>query len=204
VPNEISDNGVLRSYKNIPRGEERSSLISKHMIRRAVGRETQYLDLFAAIGTTYASGALGIRQGDAIRDIKGYAWVRGVKYEIDTYSGVANAKKSSASYGRCGDEQGTQIYFEASKVVPTANKNRPVNYAVNYYIKYKKIKTISIQLGRDEKYGIVFGVDDNYAKHCGATITSVLCNRKIDADNDKIKIFLIVDLSDENKKSLLH
>jgi lipopolysaccharide biosynthesis glycosyltransferase len=51
---------------------------------------------------------------------------------------------------------------------------------------------------------IVFGVNDNYAKHCGATITSGLCNRKVDADNDKIKFFLIVDLSDENKRILLH
>jgi hypothetical protein len=34
------------------------------------------------------------------------------------------------------DEQGTQIEFEASKVMPTANENRPVNRAVNYYIKY--------------------------------------------------------------------
>jgi hypothetical protein len=29
-----------------------------------------------------------------------------------------------------------QIDFEASKVVPTANENGTVNYAVNYYIKY--------------------------------------------------------------------
>jgi lipopolysaccharide biosynthesis glycosyltransferase len=39
---------------------------------------------------------------------------------------------------------------------------------------------------------IVFGVDDNYAKHCGAIIASILCNHKMDTDNDKIK------------KSLLH
>lgn len=32
--------------------------------------------------------------------------------------------------------EGMQIDFEASKVVPTANENKPVNYVVNYYIKY--------------------------------------------------------------------
>jgi lipopolysaccharide biosynthesis glycosyltransferase len=37
---------------------------------------------------------------------------------------------------------------------------------------------------------IVFGVDDNYVKYCGATIASVLCNRKIDTDNDKDKKFV--------------
>lgn len=86
--------------------------------------------------TTYASEALGIRQGDAVRDIRGYVWLRGVKYQFDTYSGLSDTKKSSASYTQCSDEQGMQIDFEASKVVPTANENRPVNYAVNYYIKY--------------------------------------------------------------------
>jgi hypothetical protein len=40
------------------------------------------------------------------------------------------------------------------------------------------------------------------ARKSGATIASVLCNRKIDMGNDKIKFFLIGDLSDE--KSLLH
>jgi lipopolysaccharide biosynthesis glycosyltransferase len=48
---------------------------------------------------------------------------------------------------------------------------------------------------------IVFGVDDNFAKHCGATIASILSNHKI--KEDKIKILLIGDLNDYNKNKFV-
>jgi tRNA-binding EMAP/Myf-like protein len=50
--------------------------------------------------------------------------------------------------------------------VPTANENRPVNYAATVVSNIKKLKNIRIQRGRDENINIVFGADNNYAKHC--------------------------------------
>jgi len=76
--------------------------------------------------------ALGIPQGDAIRNISGEfnAWrsgsVVGPFYEISR-AGTA---------GGSGQDGPRQTGFDASRVVPTANENRPVNYAVKYCIKY--------------------------------------------------------------------
>jgi lipopolysaccharide biosynthesis glycosyltransferase len=36
---------------------------------------------------------------------------------------------------------------------------------------------------------IVFGLDDNFARHCGATIASILDNHKIKTETDKIHFF---------------
>jgi hypothetical protein len=59
-----------------------------------------------------------------------------VKYQFDAYSGLSDAKKLQLVILICSDEQRMQIDFETSKVVLTANENRIVNYALNYYIKY--------------------------------------------------------------------
>ena len=36
---------------------------------------------------------------------------------------------------RTGSNEGNRIYFDPSRLVPTANENRPVNMAVNILIK---------------------------------------------------------------------
>ncbi|MDR1195295.1 MAG: glycosyltransferase family 8 protein [Endomicrobium sp.] len=50
---------------------------------------------------------------------------------------------------------------------------------------------------------VVFGLDDNFAKHCGATIVSILDNHKMDTENDKIHFFILGNLSQDNKNKFL-
>lgn len=131
---------------------------------QAVSRTT-YAALFAAIGTTWGSGdgsttfnlpelrgeflrgwdhgrgvdpgrALGSAQGDAIRNITG-------SFGSPTKEGTQKATGAFAievevSSGRASGGGGGYVSwnFDASRVVPTANENRPRNKAVMYIIKY--------------------------------------------------------------------
>ena len=132
----------------------------------AIGRET-YKELFEAVGTLYGAGdgaetfnlpdargiffrgdggensaAMGVIQGDAIREIAGVlggfnSWlfddtcsgcfepgsISGVK-RVNTYE--ENPTYANSAYAR----------FAASYVVPTANENRPVNLAMKPCIRY--------------------------------------------------------------------
>ncbi|MCA6069881.1 MAG: phage tail protein [Endomicrobium sp.] len=129
------------------------------------GREVEvsrYPDLFVAIGTIYGGNAsskfklpdfrgmflrgtggnaepLGRPQGDAIRNIQGTAWMKGVEYRYIGYSGCLyiTASPDNDSEGHHGG-RGSQINFDASRGsgVSTANENRPVNYVVSYCVKY--------------------------------------------------------------------
>lgn len=128
----------------------------------AVSR-TAYAKLFAAIGTLFGAGdgattfnlpdlrgeflrgwddgrgadagrALGSPQGDAIRNITGQtsharSWggaISGAFYQ----SGDLSAPSGS------GSANGTTSTFDAARVVPTANENRPRNVALLLCIKY--------------------------------------------------------------------
>lgn len=126
------------------------------------GREllkTAYAQLFNAIGITYGESAdklkfkipdlrgcfvrcvggnaakLGLRQGDAIRNITG-------KFGADDRMAYIlqgcffNAGWSDT--GSSGSGGGNTIGFDASKVVPTANENRPLNMAMNFIIQIKE------------------------------------------------------------------
>ena len=70
-------------------------------------------------------------QGDAIRNITGY------------FGGNARPNKGSGAfflhaYGEQGNKtsgDGATFGFNASRVVPVADENRPVNRAVNWLIK---------------------------------------------------------------------
>ncbi|MDR0800840.1 MAG: phage tail protein [Endomicrobium sp.] len=90
------------------------------------------------VDTTYASKALGEIQGDAIRNIKGSVLVRGIEYKygeaLEVFDILESGNSTNADNKRGG--KGAKIRFDASKVVPTSNENRPVNCAVNYCIKY--------------------------------------------------------------------
>ena len=89
------------------------------------------------------SASLGVTQGDAIRNITGtmggsnsidvglWDYGTGVFYQFNQgRNSVANGK-SWYSYVSQG------MGFDASRVVPVANENRPVNKAVRYFIKAK-------------------------------------------------------------------
>lgn len=124
-----------------------------------VSRET-YAALFAAIGTMYGAGdgtttfslpnfagmflrgaggnaaTIGTEQEDAIRNIVG-------TFYAANYGGAAPSGVFRRSYLANGSVQGgatvlphTGETFDASNVVPTANENRPVNFAVLLCIKY--------------------------------------------------------------------
>ena len=89
------------------------------------------------------SASLGELQGDAIRNITGtmggsasdkaglWDYGTGVFYQF-------NLGKSSVEYsGRYYNYVSQGMGFDASRVVPVANENRPVNKAVRYFIKAK-------------------------------------------------------------------
>lgn len=131
-----------------------------------VSRET-YSELFAVFGTTFGAGdgsttfnlpdlrgqflrgvggnsaALGVEQGDAIRNITGAVSSRSVAGG-DMYTGEDGAiykdpPKFEASTALTGSTMLSQqrFHIDASRVVPTAAENRPVNVAVNICVVYE-------------------------------------------------------------------
>lgn len=125
---------------------------------KAVSR-TSYAKLFSVIGTTYGAGdgattfnvpdlrgeflrgldqgrgvdsgrTVGSRQGDAMRNITGQF---GAINYWDT-SGVFTTGNPRGIGGTSGRNPDSQINFDISRQVPTANEFRPRNVAVPYYI----------------------------------------------------------------------
>ena len=108
---------------------------------------TVYPELFALVGPTVPdlrgiflrgqggnSAALGVLQGDAIRNISG-SFSTAYLYGYDNGSG-AFYNAGGALRANTGYPQGGQAYgFDASRVVPTAPENRPVNQAVRYLMR---------------------------------------------------------------------
>jgi len=120
---------------------------------------TDYAALFAKIGTTFGAGDdettfnlpdyrgyflrgrggnsaadFATAQEDAIRNIIGH---------FDGNINDNNANKtgpfyvySTAATGADGAGGGGCIGFDVSRVVPTAEENRPVNKAINFFIRY--------------------------------------------------------------------
>jgi len=86
--------------------------------------------------TLYASGQLGQVQGDAIRSIDGDT---GFKLGGGGYiSGLFSTSQMSGTDVNGNGVNGWPLSketFSASKVVPTAMENRPVNQAVRYLVR---------------------------------------------------------------------
>jgi microcystin-dependent protein len=123
---------------------------------------TVYSKLFAKIGITYGAGdgsttfnlpsfdingsflrgsggnasALGVLQGDAIRNITGNNTFEHMSY-YSSGGAFSTTKGDNSSYGVniSGGGKFTNT-FDASRVVPTANENRPLNYSIKICIKY--------------------------------------------------------------------
>ena len=117
-------------------------------LRRSKLRQRAYSELFALMGgktPDYTglflrgvggnSAALGVQQGDAIRNITGEFGAKAVGMWRTETSGVfATSGTGGGSHDSNG--WGTQNFqFDASRVVPTAEENRPVNQAVRYLIR---------------------------------------------------------------------
>ena len=131
-----------------------------------LSRET-YSELFNVIGTIYGEGdgsttfnipdyrgaflrciggnaaELGVEQGDAIRNISGYWSIRRIDGYADTLDADGNLYTRSNT-GNATCLAGSSAYaahqrvtFDASRVVPTAAENRPINYAVNVCVVYE-------------------------------------------------------------------
>ena len=89
------------------------------------------------------SASLGVTQGDAIRNITGtmggsssdraglWDYGTGVFYQFN--QGKRAVKPDEQWYSYVSQGMG----FDASRVVPTAEENRPINKAVRYFIKAK-------------------------------------------------------------------
>lgn len=148
----------------------------------AIGRET-YSELFEAVGTLYGAGdgvstfelpdargvffrgdggennaAMGVMQGDAIRNITGSYTIRptwntnrnqpgkevGNGEEVVTWNtqgGLFYAEYQSTIAGGCivsddNDSTFIKMTFDAGNKVPTAGENRPVNLAMKPCIRY--------------------------------------------------------------------
>ena len=82
------------------------------------------------------SAALGVQQGDAIRNITG---------ELDRMETSSNSPIGSGAlwsenhsikwHGDIWSNAMGRVRFDASRVVPVANENRPLNMAVRYLIR---------------------------------------------------------------------
>ena len=90
---------------------------------------------------THTSAGLGLLQGDAIREMKGEAVMAGGTGN-GLYSGVLNSVHYDTEIAWLTSSGKTQVQFRrlqfvASKALPVANENRPVNRAVRYLIRAK-------------------------------------------------------------------
>ena len=88
------------------------------------------------------SAELGTLQGDAIRNITGFHGSEALISRGDTGNHpIGGAFHTTEGYLRhiaASSGFGSQLVnFDASRVVPTAEENRPINKAVKYFIKAK-------------------------------------------------------------------
>jgi len=85
------------------------------------------------------AAALGSVQGDAIRNITGQTEL--TRVHVFTGEGGSGALRhnisgSAQNLSHSGSNPlALRLTFDASRVVPTANENRPVNMAVRYLIR---------------------------------------------------------------------
>jgi hypothetical protein len=105
---------------------------------RGHGSQAHYQNNGSTVGvtsTTHQSGSLGMVQGDAIRNITGghgstYYSAGGAGA---LYSGtLVNLNQAPGSSGF------SRVHLDVSRVVSTANENRPVNTAVRYLVRATK------------------------------------------------------------------
>ena len=84
---------------------------------------------------THSSAALGELQGDAIRNIYGSFHVSRRAWNEASGAFFGRTYNSSDWKSGSGDNHQHEYTLDASRVVPTANENRPINKSVNWIIK---------------------------------------------------------------------
>ena len=87
--------------------------------------------------TVHSSPAVGVKQGDAIRNITGnFTALHQMNADIRATGAFTYQNQNFGENGGRNSAQETPLYtFDASRVVPTANENRPVNATVRFLIK---------------------------------------------------------------------
>jgi len=84
------------------------------------------------------SAAIGIAQGDAIRNITGrFGWLPHHGNHIHSQGAMFLVNVAGTTWTGSAGQTEYFVHFDASRVVPTANENRPVNVAVRYLIRAK-------------------------------------------------------------------
>lgn len=88
-------------------------------------------------GTVHTSPAVGTKQGDAIRNITGnFTALLQKNADIRATGAFTYEEQDFGENGARNDFWETPLYtFDASRVVPTADENRPVNATVRFLIK---------------------------------------------------------------------
>jgi hypothetical protein len=76
-------------------------------------------------------------QGDAIRNITGELYFNRGGYDYEQYIGAFSLTEdiSSIGDGENWDHMMGHLRFDSSRVIPTANENRPINIAVRYLMR---------------------------------------------------------------------
>ena len=179
---ELTDGLPIGAYLSYP---SQKTIPAGFMI--ADGRslkKADYTELFDVIGYTYGgsgdnfslpnfadgkfmrgiggnAATLGVVQQDAIRNIQGE--IQTDRAQIQSSSGAFKGPLISAGAGINGTNIGIgrNFNFDASRVVPTANENRPYNMAVVVIIKVKNVNIPTAEqidktiLATETKSGIV-------------------------------------------------
>lgn len=93
-------------------------------------------------GTPSDNSSLGVYQGDAIRNITGKWYTSGDRFtgnDSNHFEGAMYQERRHNTWQYSGQGLGnrlTGVGFDASRVVPTATENRPVNISLMTVIKY--------------------------------------------------------------------
>ena len=116
-----------------------------------------------------ASRQLGSSQGDAIRNISGkFGNLPAQSTGYDRVLGGAFTESGDIALrigqGEAASQGKTQLHFDASRVVPTANENRPRNVALMYCIKVRDAIT------NPENIDIKKFLDDHENKLVGSVV----------------------------------
>ena len=107
-------------------------------VRALVGPTVPDLRGLFLRGTGGNAAALGSVQGDAIRNITGWIYNLTTAYPSDHVTGAFASQVTSYTEAYHGSHLARtthSMYFDASRVVPTAAENRPVNVAVRYLMR---------------------------------------------------------------------
>jgi hypothetical protein len=106
---------------------EKYRTLSRHTRRTTV-------PIIGVTATTHSSGTLGSVQGDATREITAKG---GEVLHSDAFSGAIYDDHSYNNWTNYGGHNYISGFFSfaASRIVPVANENRPINTAVRYLIR---------------------------------------------------------------------